>query len=128
MSGTWLGIAGAVLTLGGWAVWMRLMQQVRIPRNRAGFFAVFGSSVGLGVAALVSGTGIIGGIAAALAILGGGMFIGLRLQSTQDAREPSVKVGEPILDFSAPDDTGASFALASLRGSPFLLKFFRGHW
>jgi len=40
----------------------------------------------------------------------------------------AVRVGGPILDFSAPDENGEPFALASLRGRPYLLKFFRGHW
>jgi cytochrome oxidase Cu insertion factor (SCO1/SenC/PrrC family) len=128
MTGTWLGIAAGLLVIGGWTVWMRRMNQVRIPRNRAAFFLVFGAGVVLGVAALVAGAGLVGGLAAALAILGGGMFFGLRLQSSQDRREPAVTVGGPILHFSAPDDAGDVFALSSLRGRPFLLKFFRGHW
>ena len=37
-------------------------------------------------------------------------------------------VGAPILDFEAPDAEGEPFDLATLRGRPFLLKFFRGHW
>ena len=33
-----------------------------------------------------------------------------------------------IRNFTAKDDQGNSFDLAALRGRPFLLKFFRGHW
>jgi cytochrome oxidase Cu insertion factor (SCO1/SenC/PrrC family) len=67
-------------------------------------------------------------VAAGFAIVAGGAFVGLRLQSRQDAREPAVRIGAPILDFTAPDENGQPFALSSLRGRPFLLKFFRGHW
>ncbi len=128
LTGTWLGVVAAALVVAGWAVWMRRISQVRIPRDRTAFFAVFGLGTALGIAALVAGAGIVGGVTAALAILGGGLFLGLRLQSSQDAQEPAVAVGGAILDFAAPDDTGQTFELASVRGKPFLLKFFRGHW
>ena len=128
MNGTWLGIAGAALVIGAWAVWGRLMARVRVPRNRVPFLLVFGLAVVLGIAAFVNGAGIVGSIAAVVAILGGGVFLGLQLQSGQDSPELAVALGGPILDFAAPDDAGEIFELASLRGTPFLLKFFRGHW
>ena len=37
-------------------------------------------------------------------------------------------VGAPIIDFTALDDRAVPFELGSLRGKPYLLKFFRGHW
>ena len=128
MSGDLLGLAAAAVVVATGVVWFRLIDAVRIPRGRAQYFAAMGLGVALGVAAFVQETGIFGAIAAAFAILAGGFFLALRLQSGQDAREPAVKLGEPILDFTAPDDSGESFELASLRGKPFLLKFFRGHW
>jgi peroxiredoxin len=39
-----------------------------------------------------------------------------------------VAVGQEAPDFAASDSGGATFRLASLRGAPVLLKFFRGHW
>ena len=89
---------------------------------------LMGLGVVCGLGALTEGAGAAGGTAATLAILGGGLFLGLRLQSGQDARVPAVKVGEPILEFSALDDRGEPFHLSSMRGEPYLLKFFRGHW
>ena len=41
---------------------------------------------------------------------------------------PRVAVGEPAIDFTATDADGKTFTLSSFRGSPVLLKFFRGHW
>ena len=128
MSGNLLGLAAAAVVVATGVVWFRLIGAVRIPRVRAQYFAAMGLGVALGVAAFVQGTGIFGAIPAAFAILAGGFFLALRLQSGQDAREPAVKLGEPMLDFTAPDDDGNPFELASLRGKPFLLKFFRGHW
>lgn len=128
MSGGVLGLAGAVVVAVAWVHWWRLLQAVRVPHRRAPHLAVMALGVVLGVAALARGPGPVGGVAAGLAILGGGAFLGLRLQSAQDRHGPAVAVGDPILDFSAPDANGEPFHLASLRGRPFLLKFFRGHW
>lgn len=63
-----------------------------------------------------------------LAILGAGMLLFFTLISGMPANVPAVKVGAPILDFTARDANGNDFALSSLSGGPFLLKFFRGHW
>ena len=128
MSGDLLGLAAATVVVATGVVWFRLVKAVRIPRVRAPYFAAMGLGVALGLAAFVQGTGLFGAIPAGFAILAGGFFLALRLQSAQDAREPAVELGQPILDFAATDDRGGRFELASLRGRPFLLKFFRGHW
>ncbi len=128
MSGNlWAALAGLVI-LGAFADWTRRMLQVRIPKNRRPFQLVMGAGVSLGILAFGLGTHGWGSFAAGFAVVGGCIFLGLQLISAQDAREPSVKLGGPILDFSAPDETGSPFQLASLAGRPFLLKFFRGHW
>ena len=128
MSGDLLGLAAATVVVATGVVWFRLVKAVRIPRVRAPYFAAMGLGVALGLAAFVQGTGFPGAIPAAFAILAGGFFLALRLQSGQDAREPAVKLREPMLDFTALNDDGNLFELASLRGKPFLFKFFRGHW
>jgi cytochrome oxidase Cu insertion factor (SCO1/SenC/PrrC family) len=128
MNGDLLGFASAALSIGAWAYWMRLMQAVKVPRDRTAFLAVMGVGVVLGIGAFIAGTGIFGGIAAGLGLFAGAMYLGLRLQSAQDKREPAVALGQPMLAFSAPDDSGATFDSAALAGKPYLLKFFRGHW
>jgi hypothetical protein len=128
LSGSLLGIGAAAIVLLTGVIWFRRINAVRIPHARGPYLAAVGVAVLLGLAAFAQGPGIIGGIGAGFAILAGGAFLGLRLQSSQDARKPAVETGGPILDFTAPDDTGRPFDLASLRGKPFLLKFFRGHW
>ena len=128
MSGDVLGLLGAGVVVATGYGWFRRIEAVRIPRNRGVWFGAMGVGVALGVAAFAVGTGLAGGLGAAVAIAAGATFLGLRLQSTQQARVPHVKVGGPILDFTAPDENGSPFDLGSLRGRPFLLKFFRGHW
>jgi hypothetical protein len=128
MNGDLLGFASAVLSIGAWAYWVRLMQTVKVPRDRRAFYAAMGMGVVLGIGAFIVGTGLFGGIAAGLGLFAGAMYLGLRLQSAQDERQPSVAVGQAMLAFSASDDAGATFDSAALAGKPYLLKFFRGHW
>ena len=123
-----LGVMGFLLAVGTGALWYRKLLAVEIPRARAGFVAAFTVAAVLGIAAFAVGTGLIAGIAAGIAVALGGSMAGLRAISKQDAKVPAVRVGEPILDFTADDEDANPFALASLTGRPFLLKFFRGHW
>jgi peroxiredoxin len=122
------GFVGAATILGLGARWWQLMQQVRIPEDRRGFAVVSGLAALLGLIAFVVGTGVAGGIAAGLAMAGGAAFLALSAASGQPALTPAVAVGRPVVDFTATDDEGRPFDLANLRGTPFLLKFFRGHW
>ncbi|HEV7734363.1 MAG TPA: peroxiredoxin family protein [Candidatus Binatia bacterium] len=126
--GSMLGFAAAALVLVVGARWLQLMQQVRIPEDTRGFVVACGLSALLGIAALVLGAGVGGGIAAVVAVVGGGAFVALSAASGQPARTPAVTVGGPVVPFTATDADGRPFDTASLRGRPFLLKFFRGHW
>jgi peroxiredoxin len=128
MAGSVLGLlAGAIIT-GAGLRWLQLMQQVRLPQRATRYVAACAVAALLGVGAFVLGTGLVGGIAAGLAIAGGVVFLALVAASGQARVTPAVSVGGPVLDFVATDDAGRPFALGSLRGRPFLLKFFRGHW
>lgn len=128
VGGDLVGGLGAAIVLGAGIAWFQRMRQVRIPANRSLFQLAFGLGALLGLVALVRGTGLAGGAAAILALVAGAGFLGLQLLSGQERREPAVAVGGPILDFQAPHAAGGRFDLATLRGRPFLLKFFRGHW
>ncbi len=128
MNGSMLGFAAAALLTVSGARWLWLMQQVRIPSDRTAYIAASGVAALLGVAAFVVGTSLAGGIAAALATVGGLVFVALCAASGQARTTPTVAVGAAVVDFTATDDRGQPFALAQLGGKPFLLKFFRGHW
>jgi len=84
--------------------------------------------VGLGALAFAREPGLLGGLAAGLAVVLGGLFLLLQGLGRQARVTPAVAVGRAIPDFTASDAEGRPFQLASLRGRPFLLKFFRGHW
>jgi len=128
MSGSILGWSGAALLVAAGTLWLRRMRQVRIPERATPYLVACSAAALLGAAALLRGPGIAGGIAAGAALLGGVSFLALYAASGQAKKVAAVAVGGRILDFIGSDDEGRPFALASLRGRPFLLKFFRGHW
>jgi cytochrome oxidase Cu insertion factor (SCO1/SenC/PrrC family) len=128
MSGAILGFLALALVAQAGLVWVRLMREVRVGERRPLVLVAILAGIGLALLAFARGPGHAGGIAAGLALAGGGLFLLLQVLGRQSRRIPAVAVGRPILDFSAPDADGRPFALAGLRGRPYLLKFFRGHW
>lgn len=128
MTGTSLGFVAFTLVALPGARWLWLMQRVQIPADRTFYIATSAAAVPVGIAAFVLGTTLAGGMAAGLAILGGSVFVALCSASAQANTKPAVSVGSSVVEFTAVDDNGQPFPLARLRGRPFLLKFFRGHW
>ena len=87
------------------------------------------SAVGLGIFSYFKGTGIIGAVPPALAILVGAFLTFTIYISPQALDEASsIKVGDTIPRFTALDDKKATFNSDSLHGHLVLIKFFRAHW
>jgi peroxiredoxin len=128
MSGTQLAVFAAAVAGVTGTLWLRLMMKGRIPKDLTAFLAANVAAALLGVAALLLGTNLAGAIASGLAIFSGSIFVALYAASGQERKTPAVAVGGRVLDFTATDDEGQPFAVSNLRGRPFLLKFFRGHW
>ncbi len=128
MSGLSLGVSAFVLFGVALFFWIRLLNDVALEGRRGILFGLCVAGIGIGVAAWNSEPGWLGGTFASLAILGGVIWIALGLLAGQSKQSPLVVVGEPLPAFSAPDPTGASFDIESLRGHPVLIKLFRGHW
>jgi cytochrome oxidase Cu insertion factor (SCO1/SenC/PrrC family) len=80
------------------------------------------------VVALLQQPGALGGSLAGVSLFCGVLYTGLLNLAGQSQQVPAVAVGAPLPDFTAPDENGAPFAIADLRGHPVLIKFFRGHW
>ena len=128
MNGSILGFLALVLLAQAGFVWMRSIREVRTGERRPLVIAVMAAAVGIGALAFARGPGLAGGIAAGVAVGFGALFLVNQVVGQQSRRTPAVAVGQPILDFTAPDADGRPFQLSSLRGRPYLLKFFRGHW
>ena len=122
-----LGLLGLGIVATTMFLWFRLIQDVAVPRNRIPYHVGFVGGGLIGLTAVFQG-GLLSMIAGGVAAIGGLMFGALRLQSAQKPNEPAVGVGDLMLAVSAPDENGVDFDLSSLRGKPYLLKFFRGHW
>ncbi len=128
MIGNALGVFAFLLVAGAMALWFQRMKQVRIPRDRRGFVACWAVGAGLGVLALTQGEGWVTGISAGCAAVAGTLFCALVYISPQKVADNAVQVGESLRGFTAPDENGDDFSIASVAGKPVLLKFFRGHW
>lgn len=128
MNGMILGIAGFSLVLGATLMWFRAARAVQLPEDRRGYLAAWLGGAALGAAAFAAGPGILGGAAAGLALAGGAMLSVLVAISRQEVASDAIRVGERLREFTAPNDEGRPFELASVSGGPVLLKFFRGHW
>jgi peroxiredoxin len=128
MTGTASGLIGAAILVVAGARWLQLTHRARLPENASAYVVACAAGVVLGGGAFVLGTGVAGGIAGALAALGGGAFLALFSASGQRRVTPAFSVGQPVIDFTTTDDHGRPFDMVRLRGRPVLLKFFRGHW
>ena len=128
MSGTVLGLVAFAFSVSAGILWFQRMNRVAIPANRSAFLAVMWVGLTLGVLALARGAGWIGGAAAVLSIFAAALFTLTVLIGGQKGGSGALQVGQPIPDFTAPDENGEPFQLSSLAGRPVLMKFFRGHW
>ena len=128
MSSIALGFTALLLFVGSTVLWFRALGAVQIPENRAGFVAAWFAAGALGVAALAGGAGWIGGVPAALAVVGAAFFCFTVSISRQEVAADAIRVGATRPDFRAVDENGQTFESSSLAGHPVLIKFFRGHW
>jgi hypothetical protein len=108
--------------------WMWLAFKLRIPENRTPFMAAWAGGVLLGLWVIVQGPTTASAIFAWPAVVLGGLLVFFALTSAQRTTARTIDVGGKLPPFSAPDENGEDFDIASLAGSPLLLKFFRGHW
>lgn len=128
MSGSVLGVVAFMVIAGSMAIWFQRIRRVDIPQNRSVFVACWSVGALLGVVALTQEPGWIGGVPAGIAAVAGALFVGLVYISPQRVAADAIRIGEPLREFTALDENGDEFAIASTAGKPVLLKFFRGHW
>ena len=127
-TGTKLGILALLVAVACGVLCFHQARQVDIPEDRTAYVVVFLAAAALGVAAFVKGTGWLGGVPAALAILIGSFLPFTVAISRQEVVANGIQVGDTIPHFTAVDDQGQLFDSKSLQGHPVLIKFFRAHW
>ena len=125
-----LPLAGlaAALMVGLAVLWVGMIARVELGERRWILHALAATAMGLAGASISQSPGVLGGALAGLTLLVGVVYWVMLAFAGQSKQRPAVAVGSPILDFSALDANAEPFQLASLRGRPILLKFFRGHW
>ena len=128
-TGTKLGLAALALAVATTLLWFSMTRTVGLPETRAPFVVAWIGAVALGVFAYFKGTSIAGGLPPALGMLVSSflLFTVYISPQTLDAGK-SIKVGDTIPHFTAPDGRGEIFDSASLHGHLVLIKFFRAHW
>ena len=128
MSGLLAAIGGLVLAVVTGTLWFRRIQAVALPADRTPFVLAMVAAWALGCLAFALTGNLAVRLLAGLPMGVATVFVVLVAVSPQKGGTGAFRVGEPVPDFTAPDDTGKPFALSRLAGRPLLLKFFRGHW
>jgi len=128
-TGTKLGLAALALAVGTTVLWFRMTGTVGLPDSRAGFVLAWIAAIALGIFAFIRRTSIPGALPPALGMLVSGFLLFTVYISPQTLdTAKSIKVGDTIPHFTAPDGHGETFDSASLNGHLVLIKFFRAHW
>ena len=128
-TGTKLGLVALVLAIGTAVLWFRMTATVGLPDSRAPFVIAFVGAALLGIFAYFRGTGIVGAVPPALAILVASFLtwtIYISPQTLDTAK--AISVGDTMPQFTSLDGSGETFDSASLHGHLVLIKFFRAHW
>ncbi len=112
-------VATALIVIATMVVWFHKVKAVRVPKARFPYFSLMIPGGILGVYTFAAGAGLIGKVPIGQAIVIGFVFPAFRLGSAQGEDKPAVSMGAPIINFTAVDDSGNEFSLASLRGAPF---------
>lgn len=128
MTASALGITALALSLIVVTFWFRAVKKVALPKNRSGYLGILMVGAAAGAYSLSQGPGLLGGVAASVAIIVAAFFLLTFAIGAQKAGEEAIAVGETLPEFSAPDEFGETFDSQKLAGNPVLIKFFRGHW
>jgi len=128
-TGTKFGLAAFALAAGTAALWFYFARQVSLPEDLTGFVVAFLAAATLGVAAYFKGTGWVGAVPPAAAIVISSFLTFTIAMSAQSVdAEQAIAVGDVIPGFAALDDEGEVFDSKALHGHLVLIKFFRAHW
>jgi peroxiredoxin len=104
---------------------MRSNQATLRPRREQALMAL---ALILAAAAFFLQPGIAGYLLGALAIIPASLFLLGTFRSGLPHQQPAVAVDALAPDFSGLDAYGKELRLSDLRGTPVLLKFYRGYW
>ena len=123
-----LSAAGLSVVIVTWAVWLKKALNQAVPNNLAGLVAGMLLGVGLVSSSFAFQTSLLSSVIAAIALVLGAFWCASAIFGGQRTGVPKIIVGQPLPAFSARNEDGSTFHSSEMDGSPYLLKFFRGHW
>ena len=123
-----LSAAGLSVVIVTWAVWRKKALNQAVPNNLAGLVAGMLLGVGLASYAFAFQTSLLSSVISAIALVLGAFWCASAVFGGQRTGVPKIIVGQPLPAFSARNEDGSTFRSSEMDGSPYLLKFFRGHW
>ncbi len=126
--GALLAVSALVVVISNLAWYQRKVTTVTAPLRAWREQAIMGLVMFLAGSAFFLHPGVIGSVGGGIAVFLASLFVVLTFTSGLPQQRPAVVVGDFAPDFRASDGDGKEFRLSNLRGSPVLLKFFRGHW
>jgi len=128
MTGLIPGITSLVIVILTWRMWLKSAFRQAVPDNIVGYILAMSTGLVMAITAFLLGAGIVGGIAAAVATFFSLFWLLATAAGKQKTAEPRIVVGQALPVFTALTEEGAAFRSDVLDGTPYLLKFFRGHW
>lgn len=128
MLGNLLGLLSLAVSLVNILIYIGRIKAVRVPLRPIGHVSFMLLAIILFIAALFAGADILGVIAGSTAFIMAGFFLVMVSFSGLPHKEIVVNVGDPLPTFRTVDADGRPFSIDSLRGTPFVLIFFRGWW
>ena len=123
-----LSAAGLSVVIVTWAVWLKKALNQAVPNNMAGLVAGMLLGVGSASSAFAFQTSLLSSVIAAIALVLGAFWCASAVFGGQRTGVPKIIVGQPLPAFSARNEDGSTFHSSEMDGSPYLLKFFLGHW
>ena len=128
MTGLVFGIFSLVIIAITWFIWLKKALSQQVPDSIVAYALCMTAGLAMAMGSFYLGAGIVGGVAATLASFASLFWLMATAAGKQKVAEVKVVVGQPLPAFCALTDAGSAFDSQTLGGSPFLLKFFRGHW
>ena len=123
-----LSAVGLCVLIAAWTLWFKKAFRQALPRNLLGFAVSMFLGLGLVASSFFFEVTFLSGLIALPALALGLFWFASAALGGQKTNVPKIAVGQPLPEFSALNEDASMFRSGEMEGSPYLLKFFRGHW
>ncbi|HJP69458.1 MAG TPA: redoxin domain-containing protein [Sphingomicrobium sp.] len=123
-----LSIGAAVSAINAIAIYQPKVRRNAAPQHPRFEQSLMIVALGLAISALILRPGIGSAILSISAMLPAALFLLGTTKSRLPSLTPNLSIGQKAPDFTVLDAHGEPFHLSDLRGTPILLKFYRGFW